>query len=96
MPYRKSRESFGTLAETPSSHEPNLKTWLAALFEQNGGAIPFERFMAEALYHPDFGYYTRHIRTVGGSRGDFATSATLSELLGEAIAAWIEQETATA
>ncbi len=49
--------------------------------------------MAEALYHPAFGYYTRHIRTVGGSRGDFATSATLSSLLGEAIAAWIVDET---
>lgn len=50
--------------------------------------------MAEALYHPEFGYYTSHIRTVGGSRGDFATSPTLSALLGFAVARWIESEIA--
>lgn len=48
--------------------------------------------MAEALYHREFGYYTHHIRTVGGSRGDFATSPTLSTLLGKAIARWIRCE----
>lgn len=48
--------------------------------------------MAEALYHPAFGYYTAHIRTVGGSRGDFATSPTLSHLMGQAIAGWISRE----
>lgn len=83
------------MADSPPSTGRDLKSWLATLFEKNGGAISFERFMAEALYHPDFGYYTHHIRTVGGSRGDFATSATLSELLGEAIAEWVERETVT-
>ncbi len=48
--------------------------------------------MREALYHPDHGYYTRHIRGVG-HRGDFSTSATLSPVLGKAVARWIEQET---
>jgi SAM-dependent MidA family methyltransferase len=69
-----------------------LQLFLERLFAEQGGTIPFERFMAEALYHPEFGYYTSHIRTVGGSRGDFATSATLSSLLGIAIARWIEGE----
>ncbi len=93
MPRAESRERFATLNDFPSSPGLELRNWLTALFEKNGGAISFERFMAEALYHPEHGYYTRHIRTVGGSRGDFATSATLSELLGEAIATWIERET---
>lgn len=70
----------------------SLRHFLERLFSESGGLVSFERFMAEALYHPEFGYYTHHIRTVGGSRGDFATSATLSSLLGESIAAWIRAE----
>jgi SAM-dependent MidA family methyltransferase len=70
----------------------SLRNFLDGLFSESGGSVSFERFMAEALYHPEFGYYTHHIRTVGGSRGDFATSATLSSLLGESIAAWIRAE----
>ena len=42
--------------------------------------------MARALFDPERGYYTRHIKTVG-ARGDFSTSATLSPALGHAIAA---------
>ena len=44
--------------------------------------------MQEALYHPDFGYYSTQIRDVGKA-GDFSTSATLDKNLGPAIAAWI-------
>ncbi|MDZ4402224.1 SAM-dependent methyltransferase [Prosthecobacter sp.] len=47
--------------------------------------------MARALFDPERGYYTRHIRTVGRS-GDFATSSTLSPSLGSAIAAWFKSE----
>jgi SAM-dependent MidA family methyltransferase len=53
-----------------------------------GGAIPAERAMREALYHPAHGYYARNIRTVG-RRGDFATSASLGEALGSGIARWL-------
>jgi SAM-dependent MidA family methyltransferase len=53
-----------------------------------GGAIPAERAMREALYHPEHGYYARNIRTVG-RRGDFATSASLGEALGSGIARWL-------
>lgn len=52
----------------------------------------FSDFMARALYDPERGYYTRRIRDVGGNRGDFATSATLSDRLGQAIAAWLRAE----
>ena len=51
--------------------------------------MPFRRFMDAALYDPDFGYYTRRIRTVG-AQGDFSTSATLSPQLAGAIATWVE------
>lgn len=50
--------------------------------------------MARALYDPERGYYARQIRTVG-KKGDFSTTATLSPLLGQAIAAWLEKESAS-
>lgn len=46
--------------------------------------------MSEALYHPQFGYYTTGIRTVGKD-GDFSTWATLHESLGQAIAGWLKK-----
>lgn len=46
--------------------------------------------MREALYDPEFGYYTARIRDVGRG-GDFSTFATLSDALAKAIAGWIVQ-----
>lgn len=54
--------------------------------------MAFENFMAMALYDPHFGYYAREIDDVGGARGDFATSATLSGGLGRALSRWIREE----
>ncbi len=62
---------------------------LRRLMAENGGTLPFERFMAAALADPEFGYYSCHIRDVG-RRGDFATSPTLDTALGHAIAHWLE------
>ncbi|MGH8047286.1 MAG: class I SAM-dependent methyltransferase [Chthoniobacterales bacterium] len=64
--------------------------FLQSLQAECGGVIPIERYMQEALYHPELGYYARNIRTVG-RRGDFATSASLGEALGSAIARWIRK-----
>jgi SAM-dependent MidA family methyltransferase len=58
---------------------------LLALQEESGGPLPFERFMREALYHPEFGYYTARIRDVG-ARGDFSTFATLGNSLAQFLA----------
>src|SRR5690606_32044952 len=63
--------------------------FLDQTFAQAGGEMSFEKFMAMALYDPEVGYYTRSIRDVGGRHGDFATSATLSDSLGKAIAHWV-------
>lgn len=52
-----------------------------------GGAVTFEKFMRWALYDPQHGYYSRRIANVGRI-GDFATSATLSPALAQAIAGW--------
>ncbi|MEM7146707.1 MAG: SAM-dependent methyltransferase [Verrucomicrobiota bacterium] len=45
--------------------------------------------MQEALYHPDFGYYTAHIDALG-PRGDFATTATLTPLLAQSLGTFIQ------
>jgi SAM-dependent MidA family methyltransferase len=50
---------------------------------------PFAQFMARALFDPQRGYYSRRVQTVGRD-GDFSTSATLSPLLGRAIARWLK------
>lgn len=61
--------------------------FLQALQEELGGTIPFERWMREALYHPDFGYYTAGIRGIG-RRGDFTTWPVFHESLAQGIARW--------
>jgi SAM-dependent MidA family methyltransferase len=58
----------------------------AIIQEMDGGAIPFDRFMQLALYHPEFGYYRRPGRI--GPQGDFLTSPSLHPLFGWAIAGW--------
>jgi SAM-dependent MidA family methyltransferase len=66
-----------------TARENRLREWLTGC----GGRATVAQFMAAALYHPEFGYYTRNIRTVGRV-GDFSTSATLHPLLARAVARW--------
>lgn len=47
--------------------------------------VRFDAFMQHALHDPENGYYSRNIQTVGAT-GDFSTTATLSNVLGKAIA----------
>ncbi|HEY5706670.1 MAG TPA: SAM-dependent methyltransferase [Terrimicrobiaceae bacterium] len=61
--------------------------FLLELQETLGGCIPFERWMREALYHSEFGYYTANIREFG-RRGDFTTWPVMNKSLGRAIARW--------
>ena len=67
--------------------------YLSALQAELGGTLSFERFMREALYNPDFGYYTSRIQTVG-RRGDFSTWATLDTSLAKGIAQWLKKSSA--
>ncbi|MEA3361749.1 MAG: hypothetical protein U9Q61_00515, partial [Thermodesulfobacteriota bacterium] len=43
--------------------------------------IPFAAFMEQALYHPEYGYYTAE-RTRIGKKGDFFTSSTVHSCFG--------------
>lgn len=52
--------------------------------------LTFEQFMAEALHHPQRGYYARRITSVG-STGDFTTAPMMSDAPARAVARWVEQ-----
>jgi len=56
-----------------------------------GETLPVSDLVARALYDPERGYYARHIAGVG-SRGDFATSATLGRVMAAAVAGWVLKE----
>ena len=47
--------------------------------------IPFRRFMEQALYHPDHGYYASGRARVGKS-GDFFTSVSVGRIYGQLLA----------
>ncbi|HSH91188.1 MAG TPA: SAM-dependent methyltransferase [Ramlibacter sp.] len=71
----------------------SLTTALKALLEESirraGGWLPFDRFMAQALYAPGLGYYANDSRKFGampGSGSDFITAPEMSPLFGKALA----------
>jgi SAM-dependent MidA family methyltransferase len=71
--------------QTPSK---NNNTPLAALLHQQAQAddgISFADFMAQALYHPQYGYYMAARDRIGKS-GDFFTSSSVNALFGRLIA----------
>jgi SAM-dependent MidA family methyltransferase len=49
------------------------------------GPVPFPWFMEQALYHPEFGYYTSARRRIG-REGDFYTNVSVSRLYGQLLA----------
>ncbi|MDB6172199.1 MAG: hypothetical protein JWL59_1510 [Chthoniobacteraceae bacterium] len=49
------------------------------------GPIPFRDFMAEALYHPEFGYYGSGKAAIGRG-GDFFTNVSVGPLFGALLA----------
>jgi SAM-dependent MidA family methyltransferase len=59
----------------------------------NGGWLPFDRFMAAALYAPGMGYYARGHAVFGAdaTRGDFTTAPEMSALFGMALANQVRQ-----
>lgn len=63
----------------------SLAALLAERIRQDG-PIPVSRFMAEALGHPQHGYYMS--RDPFGQTGDFTTAPEISQMFGELIGLW--------
>ena len=50
------------------------------------GPVPFDWFMEQALYHPEFGYYSS-AKCAIGRRGDYFTNVSVGPLFGRLLAA---------
>jgi SAM-dependent MidA family methyltransferase len=62
-----------------------LQREIAAEIAEQGGAIPFSRFMELALYAPKLGYYSGGAAKLGRD-GDFTTAPEISPLFGATLA----------
>lgn len=71
-----------------------LHRLIRAAIQGGGGWLPFDRFMAMALYAPGLGYYSRGERVFGlmpAAGSDFVTAPELSPLFGRALARQVAQ-----
>ena len=73
------------MSESPNSLAEVLRSEIA-----RQGPISFRDFMAQALYHPDFGYYTSGRARIG-RRGDFFTNVSVGPLFGKLLARQIAE-----
>lgn len=78
-----------------------LHKLIAEQVARAGGWLPFDRYMALALYAPGLGYYantSRKFGTMPGSGSDFVTAPEMSPLFGQVLAVQVAealQHTAT-
>lgn len=80
--------------DTSPSLTSALQERLAQDIAAAGGWIPFDRFMAQALYTPGLGYYANASRKFGAlptSGSDFVTAPELTPLFGRALAAQVAE-----
>ena len=78
----------------PGSLSSALNGRLRAAVAAAGNWLPFDRFMAIALYEPGLGYYARDARQFGllpSSGSDFVTAPELSPLFGRTLARQVQQ-----
>ena len=83
-----------TDSSTPSTPDDALVARIASRIAAAGGWMPFDDFMAEALYAPGLGYYSggRRIFGLGPEGGsDFVTAPELSPFFGRALAVQVRE-----
>ncbi|WP_354005138.1 class I SAM-dependent methyltransferase [Ramlibacter cellulosilyticus] len=71
-----------------------LHRLIAGQVARSGGWLPFDRYMALALYAPGLGYYantSRKFGTMPGSGSDFATAPEMSPLFGQCLAVQVDE-----
>ena len=81
-----------------SSLTSALRTRVSEAIRAAGGWLPFDRFMAMALYEPGLGYYANRSpkfgqmpQGVAGQGSDFVTAPELSPLFGQTLARQVAQ-----
>ena len=81
-------EHDGSSVTTP------LEKLIGGQVARAGGWLPFDRYMALALYAPGLGYYANASRKFGrmpGSGSDFVTAPEMTALYGRALAAQVQE-----
>lgn len=71
-----------------------MQQHLALSINQAGGWLPFDRFMHEALYAANLGYYTAQLPKLGmgpADGSDFVTAPELSPFFGRSLACQVAQ-----
>ena len=83
-----------SVTSTRSSNDHNLEERLKTVIRQRG-PICVSDFMADALYHPQEGYYMSPLaegrKSPIGAEGDFTTAPEISQVFGEIIGLWLVQ-----
>lgn len=77
------------MKDDPSSVTSALQALIARQLAAAGGWLPFDRYMALALYAPGLGYYANASRKFGqmpASGSDFVTAPEMTPLFGETLA----------
>ncbi len=91
------KDNAGVNAPDPDEHASvtsALTQCIAAAIAEADGWLPFERFMALALYTPGLGYYARGAPLFGtglGDGSDFVTAPVLSARFGATLARQVAQ-----
>ncbi len=78
-----------TQQNSSGTNDSPLADFLRQQIEKSGG-LDFSEFMAQALYHPEFGYYMA-ARDRIGKGGDFFTSSSVNNLFGRLVARQLAQ-----
>jgi SAM-dependent MidA family methyltransferase len=84
----------GEAGDEAASVSARLRQRIVQVIDAAGGWLPFDRYMALALYEPGLGYYANDGRKFGRmpeSGSDFVTAPELSPLFGRALAVQVEQ-----
>lgn len=82
------------MTQDTGSVASGLEALIRQAIARDGGWLPFDRFMAMALYAPGLGYYAHASRKFGAlpsSGSDFVTAPELGALFGRALARQVAQ-----
>lgn len=71
----------------------HIETLRLLISEQDAGFLPFDQYMQQCLYAPNWGYYTAGSTKFGSElpTGDFTTAPELSPLFGQSLAQQVKQ-----